>query len=307
MGENEDPIILGKIRKLSARETFQHEAHAFTPWLADNLNLLSDAIGIPLTAVATEVAVGDFSLDIHAEDPDGRPVIIENQFGRTDHDHLGKALVYGSGLDASVVVWIAEHFRDEHRAAVDWLNENSTEDLSFFAVALGAIAIDDSAPAPTFDVVCRPNDFQKQTRLDARDNRKWDRDRFLAALRETNPDWHGVAETIFQHSDERGWTPWHGSGRQHGSTYFYCRNNQRPMLFSIWTTGDFFGGWANHDSHTSDSRWDPLIEFFLGLDPGKDQTYLTYQGLKFDFLLDEAVLAELLTTADSTEEAFLAE
>ena len=59
-------------------------------------------------------------------------------------------------------------------------------------------------------------------------------------------------------------------------------------------------------THT-DRRWDPLIEFFLKLDPEKDQTYLTYQGLKFDFLLDDVVLNELLGIADSTEDAFLAE
>ena len=56
MGERQDPIIVGKIRKLGARETFQHKARTFAPGLADNPNLLADAIGVPLTAVATEGA-----------------------------------------------------------------------------------------------------------------------------------------------------------------------------------------------------------------------------------------------------------
>ncbi|SVD45259.1 uncharacterized protein METZ01_LOCUS398113, partial [marine metagenome] len=255
-----EELILGRIKKLGAREIFKHEAHTFTPWLADNLNLLADAIGIPLEAVATEVPVGDFSLAIHAEDPDGKTVIIENQFGRTDHDHLGKVLVYGAGQDASIVVWVAEDFRDEHRAAIDWLNENSaTGGPAFFAVALGAIAIDNSAPAPTFEVVCQPNDFKPPPTP----HHRWTVDSFKKALAESNLEWLAVAEKIFQHSDERGWALWHGSGQKFGSTYFYCRENQRPMLFAIWTNGDFFGGWANHDSHSSDSRWDSLIEFFL--------------------------------------------
>jgi hypothetical protein len=53
-----------------------HEATDFTPWLAANIELLSDAIDIPLTVVGQEVHIGDFRLDIHAVDPDGSTVIV---------------------------------------------------------------------------------------------------------------------------------------------------------------------------------------------------------------------------------------
>ncbi len=303
MAEHDRPVV-GKIKKLSARETFTHEAHVFTPWLAENLDLLGDEIGIPLTLLGTEVAVGAFSLDIHAQDPDGRSVVIENQFEKTDHDHLGKSLVYAAGLNASVIVWIAEHFRDEHRQVVDWLNENIGEGISFFAVAVSTIQIDESAPAPLFDVVCRPNDFQKQVRLDTREKRKWTRETFLAEINAGNPKWGKVADEVFARADEQGWSCWHGSGRKTGSTYFYRRNDQLPMLFGIWTDGGFHGGWANHQTHQGDQRWKPLIDFFLELDPSKHQSDSTYASLSFDELLDGEVLSNFLSVVTAVEDSF---
>ena len=94
------------------------EAGDFTPWLAENLDVLADELGLVLNLVATEVPVGNFYLDIQAETEDGRPVIIENQLARTDHGHLGQLIVYASGLEASVVIWVAPDFRDEHRRAL---------------------------------------------------------------------------------------------------------------------------------------------------------------------------------------------
>ena len=303
MADHDQPVV-GQIKKLSARETFTHEAHVFTPWLAENLHLLGDEIGIPLTLLGTEVAVGAFSLDIHAQDPDGRSVVIENQFEKTDHDHLGKSLVYAAGLNASVIVWVAEHFRDEHRQVLDWLNENMGEDVSFFAVAVSTIQIDESAPALLFDVVCRPNNFQKQVQLDTREKRKWTRETFMGAFNTSNPEWGRVADEIFTHADEQGWSCWHGSGRKYGSTYFYCRNGQRPMLFGIWTDGSFHGGWDNHQSHQGDQRWRPLIDFFIELDPSLEQTDLTHQNLPFDALLDEESLSNFLSVVTAVENSF---
>jgi hypothetical protein len=127
--------------------------------------VLSDALGTVLTVTGTEVPVGEFRLDIRAEDGDGRVVVIENQLERTDHSHLGQCLVYASGLDASTVVWVAPQFRDELRRAFDWLNEKTDLGVRFFGVEVGLVQIGEEGPrAPVFEVVSRPNDWQKGVR-----------------------------------------------------------------------------------------------------------------------------------------------
>ena len=141
------------------------EAGDFTPWLAENLDVLADELGLTLTAVGTEVPVGSFFLDIQAETDDGRPVIIENQLGRTDHGHLGQLLVYASGVEAAVVIWVAPEIRDEHRRALDWLNERTDSGVDFFGVSIGVVQISATGPrAPVFEVVSRPNAWQKNVK-----------------------------------------------------------------------------------------------------------------------------------------------
>jgi hypothetical protein len=138
------------------------ESGEFTPWLASNLDVLADALDLPLTLEATEVPVGDFRLDIQARGPDDRVVIIENQLERTDHGHLGQLLAYAAGLDAATVVWVAPEFREDHRRALDFLNENTIEGLDFFGVEVGIVRIGTQGPpAPVFEVVSRPNDWSK--------------------------------------------------------------------------------------------------------------------------------------------------
>src|SRR5271155_920997 len=111
---------LGDIKKLRVRDYWKHEEHAFTPWLAqdENMEKLADAIALELQVEQIEVPVGPFSADILAKDTSGNYVVIENQFGKTDHDHLGKLLTYAATLGATAVVWIAEQFTDEHRKAI---------------------------------------------------------------------------------------------------------------------------------------------------------------------------------------------
>jgi hypothetical protein len=155
------------IEKVDPRSIWSHEAHDFTPWLADNLDRLGEAVGIDLELVAREAVVGGFSLDILAKDL-GRNsnVIIENQLGSTDHDHLGKLITYASGYDADVVMWISTEIREEHRQALDWLNQRTDSKTDFFGVTIEIIRIGDSKPALQFKVAVSPNEWQKNRKKD---------------------------------------------------------------------------------------------------------------------------------------------
>ncbi len=151
---------LGQLKNLTLKSVWSHEEHDFTPWLAEEEHLaaLSDAIGMDLQLERIEVPVGPYCADILAQDASGKYVVIENQFGKTNHDHLGKLLTYGATLGASAVVWIAEQFTDEHRKTIEWLNEQTIESLSLYAVQLEVLQIDDSQPAIRFNVISQPNE-----------------------------------------------------------------------------------------------------------------------------------------------------
>ena len=153
---------LARIEKVDLREVWSNEAADFTPWLQKNIEQLGDALGIDLQVEEREAPVGTFSLDLLARDGSGRPVIIENQLGTTDHSHLGQILTYAAGHNASVIVWIAKEFRDEHRAALDFLNSRTGEDTEFFGVAVELWRIEGSRAAVNFDLVVTPNEWRKR-------------------------------------------------------------------------------------------------------------------------------------------------
>lgn len=164
------PTQLGRLERVPLRAAWKHEASDFTPWLAqpDNLSLLAEALGIEgLEAVAIEQQSGDFKIDILCTGGNSQ-VIIENQLGKTDHTHLGQIITYAAGAGAKKIIWIAESFRPEHISAIDFLNENTTDDLNFFAVEIKLWKIGDSPLAPKFEVVAKPNEWTKARREQAR-------------------------------------------------------------------------------------------------------------------------------------------
>lgn len=166
-------IVLGKIENVDLREVWETEDKDFTPWLAEDINIiqLGDAIGIDLEVESQEENVGPFRADILARDTaTGHYVLIENQLEITDHKHLGQIMTYAAGLDAFSIIWIAKNFTEEHRAAVDWLNRITDENINFFGIEIQVIRIEDSQFAPQFKVVAKPNDWTRSVKKAANDN-----------------------------------------------------------------------------------------------------------------------------------------
>lgn len=168
----EPPAVnLTKISPVAVASVWPKEAAHFTPWLLQNAELLSEILGVDVELVDREHPVGKFSLDIIGREvATGHPVIIENQYGQTDHGHLGQIMTYAGGTNPAIIVWIAESFREEHRAALDWLNEHTDNDVRFFGIRLSAITLD-GAPAglvaPWLEIVVKPNEWQRQAKAAA--------------------------------------------------------------------------------------------------------------------------------------------
>jgi len=156
---------IGRLTEVDIRQVWKNEAHDFTPWLLDNSDVLGDALGMELDLREAEHSVGDFSLDLIGEEVNtGDKVIIENQLERSNHRHLGQLLTYAGGTDPAHIVWITDEFRDEHRAALDWLNERTDEATRFFGLEISAVQIGNSPVAPQFKVVASPNTWQKEVK-----------------------------------------------------------------------------------------------------------------------------------------------
>lgn len=167
-------IEFGTLVDVELRTAWEREDHHFTPWLADNLNRLAEAIGIPLELVGREHVVGRYKADVLALNPEtGKNVLIENQLECSDHRHLGQIMTYLAGLEAETIIWIAPSFNDEHLSALRWLNQHTDERFAFFAVQLRVVQIASSPLAPLFDVLEKPNAWERslhqatQTSVDA--------------------------------------------------------------------------------------------------------------------------------------------
>lgn len=147
-----------KQKQISPRKMWPNEALNFTPWLAENIAELGEKIGMELEVVGQEVSVGPYSADILAKDIDTDAyVVIENQLEKTNHDHLGKSITYASALNAKTIVWIATDFTEEHKKALDWLNDNTNEDLAFWGIQLELWQISEETASMRLNIVSRPS------------------------------------------------------------------------------------------------------------------------------------------------------
>lgn len=167
MVNNMSTVKIGKLTEVDVRDLWKHEQYDFSNWLAkeENIKLLDDEIGLTLMDINKEVYIGSYRCDLVAKDETtGQIVIIENQLEATNHDHLGKIITYAAGLDAKTIIWIVKEAREEHKAAIEWLNNNSSEEIGFFLIELHAYKINDSLPAPMFKVVEKPNNFTKTSK-----------------------------------------------------------------------------------------------------------------------------------------------
>ncbi len=153
---------LGQLEEVDLRTIWGDESRDFTPWLAEHLDLLGNAIGLELERIDTEVPVGRYWLDILAEADGIGQVAIENQLGPTDHGHLGQLATYAAGVEAKALVWVAKAFHQEHLAAIDWLNQWTGPSIGVFAVEVRALKIGCSLPAPEFRAISYPADWARR-------------------------------------------------------------------------------------------------------------------------------------------------
>lgn len=221
---------LGRLAVVPARSVWPHEAHDFTPWLLDNVDVLSDLLGMDLILERAEHPVGDFSLDLIGKDErTDEVVIVENQLEVSDHTHLGQIITYAAGTDSTTIVWVTTGFRSEHRAAIDWLNSRTDENTRVFGVVIKVVRIGESAPAPAFELVAQPNDWEKEVRRSALSSNGEVSERTQAYRR----FWELVLGRI--HDEGRGWA----RGRTTSSPYCDTNSGTPGTTYSMgWRRGE---------------------------------------------------------------------
>lgn len=180
-----------KIQKpefVNIREAFRHEAHQFTVWLEQNIDVLSYRLGIDLNVIQREKSVGSFNVDLLCEDAEGVQVIIENQLERTDHDHLGKLMTYLVNLDAQIAIWVTTEARPEHQRVIDWFNEITPLTMAFYLVQVEATRIADGVFMPIFYVLAGPDEQTRQIGHEKKDlaGRRYKQLEFWEQLLEKN-------------------------------------------------------------------------------------------------------------------------
>ena len=190
------PNHLGKLENVPIREVWKNEESVFTPWLMENIEVINELINLDIEGLERESNVGSYTADLIGKVAGtDNYVVIENQFGMSNHDHLGKLLTYISGKEAKIGIWISEEFREEHLSALNYLNESIRLDgLRLFAIKVEVKKIGDSPNAPYFSIIVRPNDFQKSLstpEISPLDNSRLNFfEALVAKYKEIRPSWN---------------------------------------------------------------------------------------------------------------------
>jgi hypothetical protein len=166
-GTEIERLGLGRLERLDLKSFWGEQLPDLTPWFLQNIDLLSQTLGIDITPLEREIDVDTGAANLLGSDALGRPVVIENRLEATDHNQLGQLIVHASGLDAAVVIWVAPRFREEFRRGLEWLNDRTDEQVDFFGVEIGLVRIGRSLPAPVLDVVVQPRNWRKPGRHQA--------------------------------------------------------------------------------------------------------------------------------------------
>ena len=209
--------MIGRIQRVPLREVWKHEALDFTKWMEENIDVLSEVLDITLTGAEREKIAGDFNVDLVAEDEAGNPVIIENQLGKSNHDHLGKVVTYVAALGAKTAVWVVSEPRPEHVQAINWLNESSA--ASFYLLKIEGVRIGESDPAPLLTLIVGPSEEGKQVGETKKGIAERDvlRHEFLKGLLEAAKN-----KTKLHSAVSPGWNHWVSAGAgKSGLSYNY--------------------------------------------------------------------------------------
>ena len=248
-------IELGIMKKVDdLRLVWKHEALEFTPWLAkpENIKLLGETIGVDIEVEETESNVDGFSADIVGVDTNsGKKVIIENQLEDSNHTHLGQIITYAAGKEATTIIWIVKHARDAHRAAIEWLNNHSDEDINFFLIEIELWQINDSLLAPKFNVVEQPNNWTKEVKKTAFESS-------TPALQARYDFWTKFNEIAFSDADyKKEFKPrkpskdhWYdlsiGASKCHIAILYLVQRNEIVIEFYISNSKDLFDVLHSH-------------------------------------------------------------
>lgn len=233
---------IGKLEVVSVRRAFPHEALHFTKWLEEHIDALAERLNISLSVEQREQSVGDFSVDLLCEDGGGKPVIIENQLEKTDHDHLGKLLTYLVNRSASTAIWITTEPRPEHQKVIDWLNEFTPSDVSFYLVRVEAVRIGDSPFAPLFTVLAGPDRQAKELGERKKEwaDRHFKREEFWKGLLDRAREKTTIFSTISPSKEN-----WIGTGAGKGGVTFNF------VINKDWAGAELY---IDHDKNTGEKN-----------------------------------------------------
>lgn len=279
----DDKLDFATIEEIPLRTHFSREDTNFTPWLRDNIQLLGDKIGIDIVDPSTEVPIGTYRLDILAnESGTSRKIAIENQFGITDHDHLGKLLTYMAGVNADVVIWVAEGFKDEHITAINHLNQISNSETAFFCIKPRLIRIEKSKPAFEFTIITQPDEWEKANKPQGSNELEREYSKFWSLLIDEHADTIPNLKSRALKYNSLGF----GSGKP-GFTYGWRFTREKTFDLVLWIdTGDYE---QNHNALNQLKNRKDEIENKLGKNVGyfcKENVRMVLVYLKNDIRSD---------------------